>query len=157
MGLEAGTFVNDLTVTNPAGGDGKSQGDDHLRLIKSVLKATFPLAIGARKFQDLTDSAADTLTWTLYRKSATPAPADLLASYAISGDSSTAIERVYARFQAAILTATNGAEDGQILLKTMVAGAEVALMTIDKNAIVMARGFSVTGNCGIVGTLSVTG
>lgn len=42
MGLEAATYIDDLAITNPASGDVKSQGDDHLRLIKSVLKATFP-------------------------------------------------------------------------------------------------------------------
>ncbi len=43
MGLEAGTFLDDLVVTNPVGAtDPKSQGDDHLRLIKTVLKNSFP-------------------------------------------------------------------------------------------------------------------
>jgi hypothetical protein len=40
MGLETGTYINDLTITNPIAGDPKSQGDDHLRLIKKVLKNT---------------------------------------------------------------------------------------------------------------------
>lgn len=44
MGLETGTYVNDLVVTNPATSDNVSQGDDHLRLIKSVLKNTLPNA-----------------------------------------------------------------------------------------------------------------
>jgi hypothetical protein len=38
MSLESGTYIDDLVVTNPTGTDAKSQGDDHLRLIKSVLK-----------------------------------------------------------------------------------------------------------------------
>lgn len=42
MPLETGTFVNDLVITNPPGTDLKSQGDDHLQLIKKVLKNTFP-------------------------------------------------------------------------------------------------------------------
>ncbi len=46
MGLETVSFVDDLVATNPAGTDGKNQGDDHLRLIKSALKATF---IGATR------------------------------------------------------------------------------------------------------------
>jgi hypothetical protein len=45
MGLETGTYISDLVTTNPVGAsDVKGQGDDHLRLIKSVLKATFPNA-----------------------------------------------------------------------------------------------------------------
>jgi microcystin-dependent protein len=48
MGLEAATFVADLVTTNPVGAtDAKSQGDDHLRLIKSVLQSTFPNFAGA--------------------------------------------------------------------------------------------------------------
>jgi hypothetical protein len=42
MGLESGTFVNDLVDTNPLGSDQRSDGDNHLRLIKAVLKSTFP-------------------------------------------------------------------------------------------------------------------
>jgi hypothetical protein len=43
MGLESATFVTGLVATNPVGAtDPKSQGDDHLRLIKSVLLNTFP-------------------------------------------------------------------------------------------------------------------
>lgn len=41
MGLETGTYVNDLNTANPTSTDPKSQGDDHLRLIKTVLKNTF--------------------------------------------------------------------------------------------------------------------
>lgn len=42
MGLETGTYISDLVATNPTSSDPKSQGDDHLRLIKSTVKATFP-------------------------------------------------------------------------------------------------------------------
>lgn len=47
MGLESGTFISDLNIANPASGDPKNQGDDHLRLIKSTLKTTFPNVTGA--------------------------------------------------------------------------------------------------------------
>ncbi len=40
MGLETGTYIDDLVETNPLGSDQRSTADDHLRLIKSVLKAT---------------------------------------------------------------------------------------------------------------------
>lgn len=43
MGLETGTYVQDLNQSNPIGGtDPKAQGDDHLRLIKSTIKNTLP-------------------------------------------------------------------------------------------------------------------
>ena len=44
MPLEAGTYVSDLVAGNPDGTDERSEGDDHLRLIKSVLQTTFPNA-----------------------------------------------------------------------------------------------------------------
>jgi hypothetical protein len=47
MGLESGSFPSDLVTGNPTGGDDKSQGDDHIRLIKNVLKTTFPNIDGA--------------------------------------------------------------------------------------------------------------
>lgn len=42
MPLETGSFINDLTATNPAGSDPAGQGDDHLRLIKATVQGTFP-------------------------------------------------------------------------------------------------------------------
>ena len=42
MPVETSTTLAGLDDTYPLGGDPKSQGDDHLRLIKSVLKAQFP-------------------------------------------------------------------------------------------------------------------
>lgn len=47
MGLETGTYINSLNSANPLGTDAKSAGDDHLRLIKSTVKATFPNLTGA--------------------------------------------------------------------------------------------------------------
>jgi hypothetical protein len=48
VGLEVATYINGLVTTNPVGAsDPKSQGDDHLRLIKTVLKNTFPNLTGA--------------------------------------------------------------------------------------------------------------
>jgi hypothetical protein len=47
MGLETGTYISDLVTTNPTSSDSKSQGDDHLRLIKSTIKTTFPNITGA--------------------------------------------------------------------------------------------------------------
>lgn len=46
MALESASFINQLIATNPDGTDPKGQGDDHLRLIKKVLKDTFPQFTG---------------------------------------------------------------------------------------------------------------
>ena len=42
MALETGNYINDLSATNPTAGDKKSEGDDHIRLIKTVLKNCLP-------------------------------------------------------------------------------------------------------------------
>ena len=49
MALESATYVDGLVITNPTGSDSISQGDDHIRLIKKVLKNTFPDAASAVK------------------------------------------------------------------------------------------------------------
>ena len=47
MGLETATYISDLNSSNPASSDPKSQGDDHLRLIKAAIKASLPNISGA--------------------------------------------------------------------------------------------------------------
>ena len=47
MPLESATTISELYSNYPLGGDVVSQGDDHLRLLKAVLKSQFPGALGA--------------------------------------------------------------------------------------------------------------
>ena len=47
MALESATYLSELVAANPVGGDGKSAGDNHIRMIKAVLQATFPGMGGA--------------------------------------------------------------------------------------------------------------
>lgn len=47
MTVESVTYISDLNATYPAAGDAKSEGDDHLRNIKTAVKATFPNVSGA--------------------------------------------------------------------------------------------------------------
>ncbi len=47
MGLESATYIPELTNTNPIGAsDPKSQGDDHIRLIKKVILNSFGGFVG---------------------------------------------------------------------------------------------------------------
>ena len=46
MTVEAASTINDLVSANPPGGDSKSEGDNHIRVLKTVLKATFPSLAG---------------------------------------------------------------------------------------------------------------
>lgn len=47
MPLESAPYINSLNASNPTGADTKAEGDDHIRLIKSAVKATFPNLTGA--------------------------------------------------------------------------------------------------------------
>ncbi len=42
MTVESATYISDLDDTYPEGTDDRSEGDDHIRLIKTVLTTTFP-------------------------------------------------------------------------------------------------------------------
>ena len=46
MPLESGNFIPDLDANNPLGSDPKSEGDDHLRLIKRSTQGSFPGFVG---------------------------------------------------------------------------------------------------------------
>lgn len=60
MPVETVTYVNDLVVTNPAGTDERRFGDDHLRLIKTALKNTFPNATAPFGFPITESRSSDT-------------------------------------------------------------------------------------------------
>lgn len=62
MGLESATFINGLTAAWPISSDPKSQGDDHLRLVKGALQATFPTATQALYFPKTINIGTQTLT-----------------------------------------------------------------------------------------------
>src|SRR5689334_22745500 len=61
MGLESPTYIQDFVATNPDGADPKSQGDDHIRNIKSASKNTFPNATHAWYFPNSTTSKTGTV------------------------------------------------------------------------------------------------
>lgn len=62
MSLESATYISELTSSNPAATDQKSQGDDHLRLIKQVLQGTFPNASRAFRIPAATANTAGDVT-----------------------------------------------------------------------------------------------
>lgn len=67
MALENATYISDLVTSNPQSTDSVSQADDHLRLIKSTVKATFPNVTGAvtkshTQINDLLEKSGGTMT-----------------------------------------------------------------------------------------------
>ncbi|NNF60700.1 MAG: hypothetical protein HKN06_05125, partial [Gammaproteobacteria bacterium] len=71
MGLETATYIDDLDSANPVSTDNVSQGDDHIRLLKSTIQASFPGVTGAvnathTELNTVADNAAEgTFTPTL--------------------------------------------------------------------------------------------
>ena len=65
MPLETATYLDDLNADNPVGNDPRSHGDDHIRLIKKVLKNTFPDQTGVFSAVEplTTITRAASLTW----------------------------------------------------------------------------------------------
>ena len=72
MGLEVGTQIGDLVPANPPGTDPKSQGDDHLRLLKTCVQGslglmaefwTIPAAVtGLRQRNETDDGTVSLIT-----------------------------------------------------------------------------------------------
>ena len=81
MALETGTYVNDLKTANPTSTDPKSQGDDHLRLIKSVLKNTFA---GFQGLVVVTGTESQGATASDYVVTVAPAPAAYTAGFFVA-------------------------------------------------------------------------
>lgn len=79
MALESGTYIDDLNQSNPDGGDGKSEGDNHLRLIKEILIKTFDGIAFPFAFASI-GGAANVYTATL-----NTAPASYIDGMAIYG------------------------------------------------------------------------
>ena len=64
MALETGTHISDLNAANPVSTDGLAQADDHLRLIKSTIKASFPNISGAMNATQAELNVLDGITAT---------------------------------------------------------------------------------------------
>jgi hypothetical protein len=59
MGLESTTTIGGLVSTNPVASDALGQADDHIRLLKTVLKTIFPGAGGSGFTTPITTSEAE--------------------------------------------------------------------------------------------------
>lgn len=83
MTIESVTYISDLNATYPAAGDLKSEGDDHIRNIKTGIKTTFPNVSGAvtATHTALNSAGAGTVSPLLPGLGAVGAP-----SYSFTGD-----------------------------------------------------------------------
>ena len=69
-------------------------------------------------------------TMDVFRNSASPVDNDLLGNITFTGNDDAANKTTYASIDAAIIDASNGTEDGQLQLKTMVGGTDTAVITL---------------------------
>jgi len=77
MSLETATYIYNLVATNPTSTDPKSEGDDHIRVIKSVIKNSFA---GFPGMVVVTGTEAQGATVNDYAVTITPAPSAYTAS-----------------------------------------------------------------------------
>ena len=61
MSLENAQWIHELMKTNPAGTDVISEGDNHIRMIKEVLKDSFPSDFDGAQIPDITGNAGKVL------------------------------------------------------------------------------------------------
>ena len=78
MGVETASWVTQLVATNPVVGDPVGEGDDHLRMVKTVLQNSFPSSsttaivpdVSGETGKYLTNDGTDTSWGTLSAASA---------------------------------------------------------------------------------------
>lgn len=87
MSLETATYINQLDAANPLGSDPIASGDDHIRLLKSTIKATFPNITGVvSKTHTEINTAVDQAAAALPKAGGT-----LTGPLVLSGDPSAAL------------------------------------------------------------------
>lgn len=73
MGLETANNIGELVESNPVAGDGVNQGDDHIRLIKTLLKQELPVptkgVVGGASGQLLTSNGNNGMGLSTYNQS----------------------------------------------------------------------------------------
>ena len=81
MPLESASYIASLVATNPTSTDPKSQGDDHLRLVKTTLQNTFA---GFPGMVIVTGTEAQGSTVNDYTVTVSPAPAAYTSSMLVA-------------------------------------------------------------------------
>ena len=99
MGIESGNYITNLNSANPLSSDNVSEGDDHLRLLKNVLKKTFPAGTN--------DAGPDQAVQVIVAKSSAPT---------ISGSATQSMGMVWLDTTNNLLKIRNQANDAWITL-----------------------------------------
>ena len=99
MGIESGNYITNLNSANPLSSDNVSEGDDHLRLLKNVLKKTFPAGTN--------DAGPDQAVQVIVAKSSAPT---------ISGSATQSMGMVWLDTTNNLLKIRNQANDAWVTL-----------------------------------------
>ncbi len=76
MGIETFEYIDDLNAANPTATDNVSEGDDHLRGLKTTLKNTFPNVTGAITATEAELNYVDGVTSNIQTQLGNKEPAD---------------------------------------------------------------------------------
>jgi hypothetical protein len=91
-------------------------------------------------------------TLTLHRDSASPAASDVIGRLALDGENDADEQTTYSSVEGRIVTVTDGAEDGELVLGTMQGGALTDVLTLDETGeATFAGGVTVTGTLTLSG------
>ena len=99
MGIESGNYITNLNSSYPLSSDNVSEGDDHLRLVKNVLKKTFPAGTN--------DAGPDQAVQVIVAKATAPT---------ISGNASQSMGMVWLDTTNNLLKIRNQANDAWVTL-----------------------------------------
>ena len=163
MPVETATFIADLVTANPASTDPKSQGDDHLRLLKTILQATFAGFAGPVL---VVGTEAQGATANDYVLTVSPAPAAyvnrmVMVGKATHANTGAATVKVNALAAVALLGVDGAAlsagdiENGA-WFAAVYDSAVPAMVLLSGNDRVSRNGDTITGLLSIVGTLAAT-
>ena len=129
MGLETGTTISSFISSNPTSSDPVSQGDNHLQLIKSVLKLQFPGTAGSGYATAITATEAE-LNSLHTGNISTILPT--ISGYVIGANTAIA--------SADTLLTALGKTQGQINSKTVITGSELVTNLQDVNGLNVTSG-----------------
>jgi hypothetical protein len=121
MALESATYIDGLNASNPAASDAINTADDHLRLIKSAIKATFPNITGPvtktqAEINGLAPLASPTFTGTPAAPTASPGTnTTQLATTAFVQAARTAVLEAVYPVGSVYVNATNSTNPGTLL------------------------------------------
>jgi len=131
MGLETGTTIASFISSNPTSADPVNEGDNHLRLIKSVLKAQFPGA--AALGYNIPITATEAELNSLHTGSITTI-LPTISGYVIGANTAIASTDT--------LLASIGKAQGQINSKTVITGSELVTNLQDVNGLNVTSGIT---------------